>query len=94
MTGSELIQRLASKNKDLGINDIETVVRHLLRAIGDHLAKDGRVEIRGFGSFQNHITPPKNGRNPKTGAPVKVPAKCRPHFKSGKELRDRVNRQG
>ena len=94
MTGRELIQRLASKNQDLGINDIETVVRHLLRAIGDHLAKDGRIEIRGFGSFQNHITPPKTGRNPKTGEMVKVPAKRRPHFKSGKELRDRVNRQG
>lgn len=94
MTGSELIQRLASKYKDLGISDIDAIVRTILLSIGDHLAKDGRVEVRGFGSFQNHIKPPKNGRNPKTGELVKVPAKRRPHFKPGKELRDRVNRQG
>ncbi len=91
MTGSQLIQRLASKYSDLSPRDIDSIVRTILQSIGDYLAKDGRVEIRGFGSFQNHITPPKTGRNPKTGELVKVAAKRRPHFKPGKELRDRVN---
>ena len=91
MTGSELIQRLASKYSDLNHRDVDAIVRTILESIGDHLAKDGRVEVRGFGNFQNHITPPKNGRNPKTGELVKVAAKRRPHFKAGKELRDRVN---
>ncbi len=91
MTGSELIQRLASKYTDLSHRDMDAIVRTILQSIGDYLAKDGLVEIRGFGSFQNHITPPKQGRNPKNGEIVKVPEKRRPHFKPGKELRDRVN---
>ncbi len=94
MTGSELIQRLASKYSDLSHRDMDAIVRTILQSIGDHLAKDGRVEVRGFGSFQNNITPSKIGRNPKTGEGVEVPEKRRPHFKPGKELRDRVNQQG
>lgn len=91
MTGSELIQRLAEKYKDLAPRDVDAVVRVILQSISDHLARDGRVEVRGFGSFQNNITPPKRGRNPKTGESVIVPEKRRPYFKAGKELRERVD---
>ena len=94
MTGSDLIKCLAEKYPELSPRDIDAVVRLLLKAISNHLADKGRVELRGFGSFTNHITPAKSGRNPKTGEPVIVPEKCRPHFKPGKVLRDRVDRKG
>lgn len=91
MTGSELIKRLALKHIEVPPSDIDAVVRAILQIIGDHLAQDGRVEVRGFGSFQNHIIPAKIGRNPKTGESVTVPQKRRPYFKAGKELRERVD---
>lgn len=90
MTGRELIQRLAARHTELSPSDINIAVRVILNSIADHLARDGRVEIRGFGSFHNRIMPAKRGRNPKTGEPVMVPEKLRPHFKPGKELRHRI----
>ncbi len=67
MTGSELIQRLASKYTDLSHRDIDAIVSTILQSIVDYLAKDGREDIPGVGSFQNRVTPPKTGRNFKTG---------------------------
>jgi len=59
--------------------------------MSQELATGGRIEIRGFGSFSLHYRPPRMGRNPKTGEPVALPAKYVPHFKPGKDLRERVN---
>jgi len=91
MTGAELIEQLATKNTRLIPQDIALAVRTILDEISRALARGGRVEIRGFGSFDNIYRPPRKGRNPKTGATVMVPAKSVPHFKAGKELRERVD---
>jgi integration host factor subunit beta len=91
MTRSELIQQIASHHPELTPKDIETIVSHILDKISSVLEKKGRVEIRGFGIFGILHRPPRNGRNPKTGKTVEVPAKDVPHFKAGKELRERVN---
>ena len=66
-------------------------VRVMLDALSTTLSRGGRVEVRGFGSFGLNYKPPRQGRNPKTGAKVSVPAKWLPHFKAGKELRERVD---
>jgi integration host factor subunit beta len=71
--------------------DTELAVRLILDAIGDALAEGSRVEVRGFGSFALSFRPPRRGRNPKSGDQVVVPAKHVPHFKAGKELRERVD---
>lgn len=96
MTKSELIQKLAenltSAHHKLPTRDIDLAVNHILDGICSALAKQDRVEIRGFGSFGINRRPPRNGRNPKSGESVFVPAKNVPHFKAGKELRDRVNK--
>jgi integration host factor subunit beta len=63
----------------------------MLEQMAQFLAEGKRIEIRGFGSFSLHYRPPRTGRNPKTGEAVSLPAKYVPHFKPGKELRDRVN---
>ena len=91
MTRSDLIDRLASQHPQLQAKDAEMVVRVILDAISATLSNGGRIEIRGFGSFALNYRPPRNGRNPKTGEPVKVPAKYVPHFKVGLELRKRVD---
>jgi len=90
MTRSDLIAALASRFTHLTASDAEISVREILDAIGDSLAKGDRVEIRGFGSFSLNYRPPRKGRNPKSGDPVSVPAKYVPHFKTGKEMRERV----
>lgn len=90
MTKSELIQRLAQHAPNLSSADVEASVNLILAAITDTLLADHRVEIRGFGSFALNRRPPRLGRNPKTGDRVSVPAKLVPHFKPGKELRERV----
>ena len=74
--------------------DTELAVRLMLDAIGDALAEGSRVEVRGFGSFALSYRPPRVGRNPKSGDQVVVPAKHVPHFKAGKELRERVDQLG
>jgi integration host factor subunit beta len=91
MTRAELIEQLSFKFPDLQFKDIDMAVRVILDAASTTLANGGRVEIRGFGSFGLNYKPPRNGRNPKTGEKVLVPAKYSPHFKPGKELRERVD---
>lgn len=91
MTKSELIEILARKQKHLPTKDVELAVKHLLDLMGDALATGQRIEIRGFGSFSLHYRPPRMGRNPKTGEAVALAGKYVPHFKPGKDLRDRVN---
>ena len=91
MTKSELIESLVKKQSQLGYRDVELAVKTMLEHMGQTLASGERIEIRGFGSFSLHYRPPRVGRNPKSGDPVSLPAKYVPHFKPGKELRERVN---
>jgi len=90
MTKSELIERFAKRYPHLVMKDAEVVVQTILDGMCNSLMDGKRVEIRGFGSFDLHYRPPRNGRNPKSGEAVKVPAKYVPHFKAGKELRERA----
>ena len=91
MTKSELIEALAAMQSHLAFNDVELAVKNALEQMSQALAKGERIEIRGFGSFSLHYRPPRMGRNPKTGSAVALPGKHVPHFKPGKELRERVN---
>jgi len=91
MTKSELIETLARRQTHLAFHDVELSVKELLEQISQALAQGERIEIRGFGSFSLHFRPPRLGRNPKTGDSVALPGKYVPHFKPGKELRERVN---
>lgn len=91
MTRSDLIQQLALSQPQLTSKDVELAVRTILDAMSHTMAKGERVEIRGFGSFGINYRPARKGRNPKTGVTVLVPAKYAPHFKPGKELRERVD---
>jgi len=91
MTKSELIELLVRRQTQLGYRDVELAVRSMLEHMAATLAGGERIEIRGFGSFSLHYRPARVGRNPKSGEPVMLPAKHVPHFKPGKELRDRVN---
>ena len=91
MTKSELIERIAQKQSQLVHRDVELAVKAILEHMAECLAGGGRIEIRGFGSFSLHFRSGRVGRNPKTGAPVSLPAKYVPHFKPGKKLRERAN---
>lgn len=91
MTKSELIEIIAQKQKHLPSKDVELAVKHLLEIMSDALAEGERIEIRGFGSFSLHFRPPRLGRNPKTGEAVSLAGKYVPHFKPGKDIRERVN---
>lgn len=91
MTKSELIELLARKQGHLAQKDVELAVKSLIEQMSHALSSGERIEIRGFGSFSLHYRPPRMGRNPKTGAAVALPGKYVPHFKPGKELRERVN---
>lgn len=91
MTKSELIARLAARYPQLVAKDAELAVKTVLEAMATSLAQGQRIEIRGFGSFSLNYRPPRTGRNPKTAAKVNVPEKHVPHFKAGKELRERVD---
>jgi integration host factor subunit beta len=91
LTKSELIERLAQRHPRLVARDADEAVKTLLDAMSEALASGSRIEIRGFGSFALNYRPPRVGRNPKSGAKVFVPAKFVPHFKAGKELRERVD---
>lgn len=90
MTKSELIEILARRQAHLKADDVDLAVKSLLEMMAGALAEGDRIEIRGFGSFSLHYRPPRQGRNPKTGEPVALPGKHVPHFKPGKELRERV----
>jgi integration host factor subunit beta len=91
MTKSELIARLAVRFPQLVAKDADFAVKMMLDAMSEALAKGDRIEIRGFGSFALNYRPPRVGRNPKSGDKVSVPEKWVPHFKAGKELRERVD---
>lgn len=91
MTKSELIDRIAGKQSQLSSKDVELSVKAMIEYMSQVLSEGGRIEIRGFGSFSLHYRIPRVGRNPKTGTPVALTGKYVPHFKPGKELRERVN---
>ena len=91
MTKSELIERIAEQQDQLSAKDVELAIKTMLEHMSFTLAAGERIEIRGFGSFSLHYRAPRIGRNPKTGDSVALEGKYVPHFKPGKELRDRVN---
>ena len=91
MTKSELIAQLAQRYPQLVAKDTEYAVKMILDAMTHALLSGSRIEIRGFGSFGLNYRPPRVGRNPKSGEKVQVPEKYVPHFKAGKELRERVD---
>jgi integration host factor subunit beta len=91
MTRSDLIVKLAERYTQLLAKDTELAVKVILDSMSATLTTGGRIEIRGFGSFALNYRPPRLGRNPKSGDKVQVPAKYVPHFKAGKELRERVD---
>ncbi|MEN8217545.1 MAG: integration host factor subunit beta [Pseudomonadota bacterium] len=93
MTKSELIEAIALKHTQLSQKDLDLSVKTLLEQMAQSLEKRERIEIRGFGSFSLRRRPPRIGRNPKTGEPVALLEKYVPHFKPGKELRERVNKK-
>ncbi|CAG4883721.1 integration host factor (IHF), DNA-binding protein, beta subunit [Georgfuchsia toluolica] len=90
MTRSELVTALAQRFPQLQTNDTGLSVNVILERMAEALTHGDRIEKRGFGSFKINFRLPRTGRNPKTGQCVQVPAKAVPHFKPGKELRDRV----
>lgn len=92
MTKSELVEKLAARFPQLLLRDADISVKTILDAMSEALADGHRIEIRGFGSFGLNRRPPRVGRNPKSGERVLVPEKRVPHFKAGKELRERVDR--
>ena len=92
MTRSELIELIASQQSKLSTKDVELAVKLMIDHMAETLSSGERIEIRGFGSFSLHYREPRQGRNPKTGDSVALEGKHVPHFKPGKELRERVNR--
>ena len=94
MIRSELVARLAAENPHLTLKVLERVVGVILDRIEGTLSQGGRVELRGFGAFSVRERPARSGRNPRTGRSVDVRAKAVPFFKSGKELRERLNASG
>jgi integration host factor subunit beta len=91
MTKSELVDMIAGAHGQITRREAEIVVNTIFTAISDALGEGERVELRGFGSFSTKVRNSRVGRNPKTGDAVEVPAKVVPHFKPGKELREKVN---
>ncbi len=91
MTKSELIERIAARQIQLSTKDVELAVKCVIDQMVNGLASGKRIEIRGFGSFSLHYRAARVGRNPKTGEQVQLAGKHVPHFKPGKEMRDRVN---
>jgi len=93
LTKSDLIEALSRNQKHLERKDVELAVKGLLEKMSQELAGGNRIEIRGFGSFSLHFRAARMGRNPKSGDAVPLRGKYVPHFKPGKELRERVNDQ-
>jgi integration host factor subunit beta len=91
MIKSELVQRIAEKNPHLYQRDVENIINAILGEVIAALARGDRVELRGFGAFSVKNRPARTGRNPRTGAHVSVDQKCVPFFKTGKEMRERLN---
>ena len=92
MTRSELIEKIASQQSQLSTKDVELAVKLMIDHMAETLSSGERIEIRGFGSFSLHYREARQGRNPKTGDAVELEGKYVPHFKPGKDLRERVNR--
>jgi integration host factor subunit beta len=92
MTKSELIERLSFVSGSVNKKEAELIINTIFDSIGDALVSGDRVEIRGFGSFTIRERDAREARNPKSGEIVKIPNKKTPFFKTGKELRERVNR--
>ncbi|SNB67905.1 integration host factor subunit beta [Arboricoccus pini] len=93
MTKSDLVKRLAAANPHLYLRDVEKIVATVFEEISLALTRGDRVELRGFGAFSVRARDARQGRNPRTGDEVEVPDKQVPHFKTGKELRDRLNQE-
>jgi len=91
MVKSELITRIVGKFQQLPENDVELGINQIIEYMSDTLAKGSRIEVRGFGSFSLHHRPSRNAHNPRTGEKVVTMPKYAPHFKPGKQIRDRVN---
>ncbi len=91
MIKSELIANLAAKMTHLPEKQVADSINRILELMSESLINNKRIEIRGFGSFSLHHRPPRNAHNPKTGEKVVTEAKYSPHFKPGKELRERVD---
>ncbi|WP_137391066.1 integration host factor subunit beta [Rhodoligotrophos defluvii] len=94
MIKSELILHIAQQNPHLYQRDVERIINTILNEIRDALARGDRVELRGFGAFSVKERQARTARNPRTGTPVDVGPKRVPYFKTGKELRDRLNGAG
>ena len=92
MIKSELVQHISTQNPHLYQRDVENIVNAILNEIIAAMARGDRVELRGFGAFSVKQRPARTGRNPRTGAHVAVDQKCVPFFKTGKEMRERLNR--
>ena len=93
MIKSELVQKLAEENPHLYHRAVERIVSSVFDEITEALTRGDRVELRGFGAFSVKHRPERIGRNPRTGEAVFVPAKSVPFFKTGKELRERLNEE-
>ena len=93
MIKSELIKRISSQNPHLYDRDIEKIVNAILDEMVEALRRGDRVELRGFGTFSVKIREARQGRNPRTGVVVSVGKKAMPYFKTGKEMRVRLNRE-
>ena len=92
MNKKDLIELISREQDQLPQRDIELAIKTIINSMLTSLSSGKRIEIRGFGSFSLNYRPPRLGRNPKTGSKVEVPEKYVPHFKAGKELRDRVDK--
>jgi integration host factor subunit beta len=91
MIKSELVQKLSEQNPHLYQRDVENIVNAILNEIANALSRGDRVELRGFGAFSVKNRPARTGRNPRTGSKVAVTEKFVPFFKTGKEMRERLN---
>jgi integration host factor subunit beta len=94
MIKSDLVWRIRHQNPHLRLRDVEKIVNALFDEITASLARGKRVELRGFGTFSLNVHNARTGRNPRTGARVPVPKRAHPHFKTGKEMKERLNRGG
>src|SRR6516164_3144447 len=93
MIKSELVKRISSQNPHLYDRDIEKIVNVILNEMIEALRRGDRVELRGFGAFSVKLREARQGRNPRTGVAVSVGKKAMPYFKTGKEMRARLNRE-
>jgi integration host factor subunit beta len=92
MIKSDLVWRVRQQNLHLYLRDVEKIVDAIFDEIAASLVRGERIELRGFGAFSVKLREARTGRNPRTGALVQVPKKAAPHFKTGLEMRERLNR--